>query len=237
MFYRFNPFCSFFIIPVKIILSIITFAFLFFGLTLFWWLWPFGFVCIDFVVLPCVRLVCPFCPLCSALCGLILPLCLVVGLILSFCPCMVWCYCFALMQSNVVALLSGMVWICLWLCLFSLILTESPYLWCIHFLSFFIPFSPFYHFFHHFHTFSYLLTPFHTHFSLFFFYGRMYAPCLTFWRKREKWAKKYVYACGWVSMYLFLMYCSGRIVVAWLCCVVYLILLPAKCEYACGVEE
>lgn len=25
--------------------------------------------------------------------------------------------------------------------------------------------------------------------------------------------------------------------VAWLCCVVYLILLPAKCGYACGVEE
>lgn len=25
--------------------------------------------------------------------------------------------------------------------------------------------------------------------------------------------------------------------VAWLCCVVYLILLPAKCRYACGVEE
>ena len=156
MFYRFNPFCSFFIIPVKIILSIITFAFLFFGLTLFWWLWPFGFVCTDFVVLPCVRLVCPFCPLCSALCGLILPLCLVVGLILSFWPCMVWCYCFALMQSNVVALLSGMVWICLWFCLLSLILTENPYLWCIHFylfLYFLPPFTTFYTLFIPFYTF------------------------------------------------------------------------------------
>lgn len=159
------PFALFLLYLLKLsYLLYITFAFLFFGLTLFWWLWPFGFVCTDFVVLPCVRLVvlpcvrlvCPFCPLCSALCVLILPLCLVVGLILSFWPCMVWCYCFVLMQSNIVALLSGMVWICLWFCLFSLILTENPYLWCIHFylfLYFLPPFTTFYTLFIPFYTF------------------------------------------------------------------------------------
>lgn len=81
------------------------------------------------------------------------------------------------------------------------------------------------------------LIPFNTFLCLFisffsfFFCGRMYTSCLPFWRKREKWAKKYAYACGWVSVYLF------AALVVWLCCVVCLILLPAKCGYAFGWES
>ena len=182
----------------------------------------FGFVWPDFAALPC-----------GWLNSVVLAL---YGLVLLF----------ALMQSNVVALLSGMVWICLWFCLFSLILTENPYLWCIHFYLFYT----FYSFLPLFTPFSYLFIPFNTFlypFFSFFFYGWMYTPCLPFWRKREKWAKKYVYACGWVSMYLFLMYCSGCIVVAWLCCVVYACkmwggrvvvwYISACCRQICGVGE
>lgn len=119
-----------------------------------------------------------------------------------------------------------MAWICLWFCLFSLILAESPCLWCILFFSLFIHFTPFYPYLPLFNIFYHLLIPFYTLFSLFFFYGLMYPPCLLFWRKREKWAKKYAYACGWVSVYLF------AALVVWLCCVLCLILLPAKCGYA-----
>lgn len=123
-------------------------------------------MCIDFVVLPCVRLVCPFCPLCSALCGLILPLCLVVGLILSFWPCMVWCYC--LPWCSLMLWLYCLVWsefacgsVCLALFLLKILIFG------VSIFIFFIPFTPFYHFLHPFHTFLYLLTPFYTPFSLF----------------------------------------------------------------------
>ena len=180
----------------------------------------FGFVWSDFAALPC-----------GWLNSVVLAL---YGLVLPWCSLMLWLYC--LVWSEFAC---GSV--CLALFLLKILIFG---------VSIFIFFYTFYPLLPLFTPFSYLFIPFNTFlypFFSFFFYGWMYTPCLPFWRKREKWAKKYVYACGWVSMYLFLIYCSGCIVVAWLCCVVYACKMwggrvvvwsiSACCRQICGVGE
>lgn len=85
-------------------------------------------------------------------------------------------------------------------------------------------------------TFYTLFIPFYTHFSLFFLL-RSYVYSLSAVLKEAGKVGEKICIC--LRQGECVSYCRVVVValVAWLCCVVYLILLPAKCGYACGVEE